>query len=1318
MGLAGVVQATTYYVSPSGNDNNAGTSTSTAWQTTTKVNSRTFSPGDSILFQGGQTFTGGLVFTAGGTAASPITLSSYGTGRATIQGNLKQTVLLVDNCAGFNINNMIFRGSGNTRLSADMPDFFGIRFYAHAGAGVKFQYLRIDNVEVCDVTNRGIYFNGVGFSGFNDVRVTNCVVHNIGVEGINSSTDWPVSQASYTNFYIGDCVVYYVTGIDDMATQTGSGIVLGGVNGIVIEFCEAYNGGQFNVAGGGGPIGIWVWETENALFQFNESHHNKTQGGDGGGFDMDGGTSYSTTQYNYSHDNFGGDLIMQFARSRYAGNNIYRYNVSTNNGTYKAMGGVTIYSDAQLANVDIYNNTFYAGPDTKPEASAVAIWYWKTGGFSNINLRNNVFIAEAGRRLIYYQKISGFTFQGNLYWQSGEPLVITDGSTTYPSLAAWRTATGQEMLSGSPVGCQVSPQLTDVHSYPTLGPHNLANLTGYKLKSSSQCRDTGLNLQSLFGINPGTRDYYANSIPQGSLFDISANEYLGGGSAPAPDSTPPAAPAGLTATAASCSQINLDWADNGEADKSHYSVKRSTTTGGPYTQIISNLNASAYSDTGLVPSTPYYYVVTATDTSSNQSGNSSQASATTTAYPGAIVFSDGFESGNFTAGGWTTVGTASVTTAAKYTGTYGAKLGKLANMHKALSTVGKTNIRVRYMRSTTDTWAQMIRWFDGVNIHPIECIIGTYPWAQIDVMLGPEADNNPNFKLMFRDASSAPNGSYTYVDNVEIWGVSGGPDTTPPTPNPMTWVTKPYATGSTSIAMVATTATDPSGVSYFFDCTTTGGHDSVWQDSTSYTDTGLAAGTTYSYRVQARDKSANLNTTGWSTTESATTPAPDTTPPTPNPMTWSVLPYATGSTSIAMTATTATDPSGVEYFFDCTTTGGHDSVWQAGTSYTDTGLSPSTQYTYRVQARDKSANLNATGWSTSQSATTPAEADTTPPTPNPMTWATVPYATSSTSIAMTATTATDPSGVEYFFDETTGNPGGSDSVWQDSASYTDTGLSPGTMYTYRMQARDKSPNQNATGWSTSQSATTPTGGDTTPPSPNPMTWATVPYATGSTSIAMVATTATDASGVEYYFDETTGNPGGSDSAWQDSTSYTDTGLTPSTQYTYRVQARDKSVNQNATGWSTSQSATTQAGGGNLPFSDNFNDGDMVGWTTSGSAGPSTENIYEGAYSCKLKQTASIETSISTVGYTSIHFKYARATNSNLDAGEYLTASWYDGTNWNAVEQVGASSAWALKDWTLPSGANNNANFKIRFSINASQTTEIGYVDVVEITGTQ
>jgi hypothetical protein len=71
--------------------------------------------------------------------------------------------------------------------------------------------------------------------------------------------------------------------------------------------------------------------------------------------------------------------------------------------------------------------------------------------------------------------------------------------------------------------------------------------------------------------------------------------------------------------------------------------------------------------------------------------------------------------------------------------------------------------------------------------------------------------------------------------------------------------------------MSATTASDSSGVEYFFDCTSPGGHDSGWQDSPTYTDTGLTAATEYSYRVRARDKSAAQTATAWSATASAAT---------------------------------------------------------------------------------------------------------------------------------------------------------------------------------------------------------------------------------------------------------------------------------------------------------------------------------------------------------------------------------------------------------------------------------------------------------------
>jgi hypothetical protein len=364
-------------------------------------------------------------------------------------------------------------------------------------------------------------------------------------------------------------------------------------------------------------------------------------------------------------------------------------------------------------------------------------------------------------------------------------------------------------------------------------------------------------------------------------------------------------------------------------------------------------------------------------------------------------------------------------------------------------------------------------------------------------------------------------------------------DGTAPGPDPMTWASSPSAAGAGLISMRATTASDPSGVQYYFEeiSGNPGGSDSGWQNDPNYEDAGLNELTQYTYRVRARDKSSNQNTTGWSSANSATTG--DGTAPVPNPMTWAVMPYPTGPTSISMTATPATDPSGVEYYFANITDPNHDSTWQDSPTYEDTGLDDLTLYTYTARARDKSSNQNETVASTEASETTE---DGTAPVPDPMTWAIVPSGSGPSSISMTATTATDPSGFEYYFDETSGNPGGDDSGWQNSPIYEDIGLDQLTWYTYTVRSRDKSVNQNITAWSSADSAMT---GDGTPPEPNPMTWASVPVATGPTSISMTATTATDVSGVEYYFEETTGNPGGADSGWQAGASYTDTLRVPS-----------------------------------------------------------------------------------------------------------------------------------------------------------------------------
>jgi hypothetical protein len=153
-------------------------------------------------------------------------------------------------------------------------------------------------------------------------------------------------------------------------------------------------------------------------------------------------------------------------------------------------------------------------------------------------------------------------------------------------------------------------------------------------------------------------------------------------------------------------------------------------------------------------------------------------SFTTQTAPPALPWSDGFESGNFTTGGWTLQNSsATVDTAAKYTGTYGAKLTKATWIEKAISTAGFSNIHILYDRTTNGYDAGeylYVEWsIDGTNWIQLEATQQT-AWASKDLTCDPNANNNLNFRIRFRTNASAGN-EYAYVDNVEITGQGAAP---------------------------------------------------------------------------------------------------------------------------------------------------------------------------------------------------------------------------------------------------------------------------------------------------------------------------------------------------------------------------------------------------------------------------------------------------------------------------------------------------------------------------------------------------------------
>ncbi len=299
-------------------------------------------------------------------------------------------------------------------------------------------------------------------------------------------------------------------------------------------------------------------------------------------------------------------------------------------------------------------------------------------------------------------------------------------------------------------------------------------------------------------------------------------------------------------------------------------------------------------------------------------------------------------------------------------------------------------------------------------------------------------------------------------------------EATAPDPNPMTWAIEPYGTGPDSIAMVATTAvsSDASGVAYYFEnrfdfemnsgwLTFAAGQEPAWEVS------GLEANTSYAFRVKARNQ-GNLLETDWSETVRGTTERQDSTAPTPDPMTWETEPYGSAPDTITMVATAAVDPSGVEYRFECTSDAEYSSDWQDSRVYEVTSV-PQGHYTFRVQARDKSALHNATTASAS------ATADLQPPTPDPMEWEVEPYEANIGGgsfdyyAVMTATEATDEmADVEYFFQCTTESA--FSSGWQTSPEYSVKVGRAGQRHRFRVKARDTSVSHNETDWSSVETA--------------------------------------------------------------------------------------------------------------------------------------------------------------------------------------------------------------------------------------------------------
>ncbi len=263
--------ATTYFVSPLGNDNNEGKAPETAWRSLAQINATALASGDRILLEGGGTFQGSLRFEAERVHGelNGLEVGSYGEGRARIMSG-KATGIRVTDCEQIVIKNLVVQGDGPGE-----NDGCGL-YLQNTRTDRRLNGLHIDGVEVSGFGQYGILVTGKTF-GYSNVRVEHCSAHGNRRGGLEVAgrLPWDAKIHAHQNVTVSECRFFDNPGDPNFTSNhSGSGVVLYQVDGGHIEKCAAWNNGGFCPARTGGPVGIWTCASRKVTIEYCESFEN------------------------------------------------------------------------------------------------------------------------------------------------------------------------------------------------------------------------------------------------------------------------------------------------------------------------------------------------------------------------------------------------------------------------------------------------------------------------------------------------------------------------------------------------------------------------------------------------------------------------------------------------------------------------------------------------------------------------------------------------------------------------------------------------------------------------------------------------------------------------------------------------------------------------------------------------------------------------------------------------------------------------------------------------------------------------------------
>lgn len=489
--------AATYYVSNNGNDASDGLSQSSAWRTVEKVNQQVFNPGDSVLFEAGGVWNGSLWVRGSGKANNVITVGKYGEGsKPCINGNGENAAVFLYNQQYVEIENLELTNIGESAWK------YGVYISGYdAGAlnGIKIRNLTIHDIDGAyadTISGTDNHWNGgiiVSARGdiatrFVGLEITDCEIYDVARTGIatfsNYGTEYDKQVGGMTQkLKISNNIIH---------NTKGDGIIICGDYYGEISKNTVYETNLMSYEDRlkTANVGIFTLHCTGTTVSENESYLSRTTY-DGFGYDIDGDCDNVTMQYNYSHDNEGGFLLLVNHNNH---NAVARYNISQNDKNQSiAVANPTTTAELLEMTAKVYNNTIYGEP---------------VGDYKMLNLNCSTESLEISNNIFYFVEpdgifnevynniasTSGLTMNNNIYY----------GNNTVSTLSKYDT---------NPV-CS-DPLLVN----PGSGTNGRNSLDGYKLKSNSPAIKSG----KLMADNGGY-DFFGNVVSEAETPNIGAYE--------------------------------------------------------------------------------------------------------------------------------------------------------------------------------------------------------------------------------------------------------------------------------------------------------------------------------------------------------------------------------------------------------------------------------------------------------------------------------------------------------------------------------------------------------------------------------------------------------------------------------------------------------------------------------------------------------------------------------------------------------------------------------------------------------------------------